>query len=187
MQTTRDFIIIGVIFGIFSLSVPVVGDDGPHLQVDISGNESTISEVLPGIFHAEILKVNPVATVLFENKTVFIPIPYALPSNTSTGFMNTVNNTGDMMTFMIQATDIRLSEEKQTIHLEMIPLEFYEGSSRAPDHAIKNDIVPGSYSITNLTLEYAVPASQNTPGNYCCTFEEIDNHKCRPLRPLCGY
>ena len=187
MNFYRYFLFLGCILTSFILSIPVLGDDGPVMVVTVSGNESIISEPEPGVYQAEIQKINTNATVTLEGKTIEIPISFTLISNSSAGAIELVNNEGDALIFMIQTTDLEYVDKNQTMRLEMVPQEYSDGTRLTPDNQTISDILPGSYTQTTVTLEFQSPVVSNDPDRFCCSFDQINRKACQPARPLCGY
>ncbi|PWR71884.1 hypothetical protein DLD82_12755 [Methanospirillum stamsii] len=167
----------------FTLIFSVVGDETPVMQVLVSGNISSISEPDPGTYQIQIQNVIPNATVLYDTRSVTVPLQHALITNTTTGPIRLVDNNGDMIRDIVRVTDIRYLEEDKTLEFDLIPLEFQEGSEQVKIR----EIVPGSYTQTDVTFVYTIPAPENTPVDYCCTFKQVEDKKCVPMRPLCGY
>jgi len=153
----------------------------------VSGNESHISEPEPGIYQVVIQNMHTNATITQGGKTIEIPLSLALVSNSSAGAIELVNNEGDALIFMIQATNMDYYDENQTLWLKIAPLEYYDGTHLSPDNMTVSEIIPGSYTMTDMTLEFRGHVAFNDPYSHCCTFDQMDHGKCSPLRPLCGY
>lgn len=157
------------------------------MVVMVSGNESHISEPEPGIYQVVIQNMHTNATVTQGGKTIEIPLSLAHVSNSSAGAIELVNNEGDALIFMIQATNMDYYDENQTLWLKIAPLEYYDGTHLSPDNMTVSEIIPGSYTMTDMTLEFRGHVAFNDPYSHCCTFDQMDHGKCSPLRPLCGY
>ncbi len=157
------------------------------MVVMVSGNESHISEPEPGIYQVVIQNMHTNATITQGGKTIEIPLSLALVSNSSAGAIELVNNEGDALIFMIQATDLEYVDKNQTMQLEMVPLEYSDGTHLSPDNMTVSDIIFGSYTMTDMTLEFRGHVAFNDLYSHCCTFDQMDHGKCSPLRPLCGY
>lgn len=97
-----------------------------------------------------------------------------------------MDNEGKEMTFMGRATNPSYSEEHQTLQCELVPLDFDDDTNLVPVKERVREITAGSYTWTNITLESAVQPVENAQSDFCCTFDQVKNHDCFPMRPLCG-
>jgi hypothetical protein len=164
-----------------------MSEETPVMITVVSGGESTIDLLEPGRYLVQIQNVTPNATVLSQNRSVQIPLSYAFPSNFSTAVMNNMDTNGEEKTFLVRANDIRFIEENQSLAFEILPQEFSESTLPVPDQTTIQEIIPGLYSQANISFEFIISAAENTPLYHCCTFDQIDNYKCVPMRPMCGY
>lgn len=186
MSFFRLILMIGCFFVVLSMSGPGMSEETPGMITVISGGESTILEIEPGIYQAHIQDIDSNATVFYENRSVQVLLKYAFLANSSSATMDLMDNKGEEKTFLVRATDLRYFEENQSLVCEITPQEFPGSTSLAPNQSGTHEIVPGLYTRTNVSFEYStVPG--NSPLNSCCTFDQVDSKKCVPMRPLCGY
>lgn len=187
MSIFRFFLIICFFCVVISLSGPGMSEETPVMITVVSGGESTIDLQEPGKYLVQIQNVTPNATVFSQNRSVQVPLSYAFPSNFSTAVMNSTDTNGEEKTFLFRANNIRFIEENQSLEFDIIPLNFSESSLLVPDQTTIHGIIPGLYSQANVSFEFVILAAENTPLYPCCTFDQIDNYKCVPMRPMCGY
>lgn len=164
-----------------------MSEETPVMITVVSGGESTIDEIEPGIYLVQIQNIIPNVTVLSDNRSVKVPLPYAFPANFSMAAMNLMDNNGEEKTFLVRAVDIRYFEANQSLVCEIIPQEFYNSTPLVPDQTTIHKIIPGYYTWINVSFEYFAPAPENALLQSCCTFEQVDTQKCVPMRPFCGY
>lgn len=183
----RQYLIIGCFAIITSLFGPVIGEENPVIITTVTGGESTIYEVEPGIFQVHIQDIIPNASVLYDDRSVLVPLQYAFMGNSSIAALHLTDNNEEEKTFLVRAEDIRYFEENQSLVCEITPQELYNGNPLVPDQTRADEVLSGLYTLTNISFEYSIQGPENSPVDSCCTFDEMDTKKCVPMRPLCGY
>lgn len=187
MSTIRYFLVLWCFFAMISLFGPVTSEEIPFITTMVSGGELTINESGPGNYLVQIQNTFPNATIMYDNKSVEVPLSYAFPLNICTVTMNITDESGEEKIYLVQANNIRFFEENKSLVYEAIPQEFSDIAHLISDQTKIHEIKPGLFTLTNVSFANIVPAAENSPYNYCCTFEQMDNHQCVPARPLCGY
>ena len=183
----RFSLTICCVFALISLFGLGISEETPVMITVVSGVESTIIPVENGTYLVQIQIVTSNATVFSQNKSVQVPLAYAFPSNFSMAVMNSTNENGEEKTFFGRINKIQFVKENQSLVFEILPQEFSESILFVPNQTTIHEITPGLYTKSKVSFEFDISTAENTPFDLCCTFEQIENKKCSPSRPLCGY
>lgn len=160
-------LLIGGLFLVSLVFVPLSAGDTSMSRVSVSGNNSHISEVGNGSYQVILDQVNPNATVIISNKTVGIPLKDVLPETICTAAILPFETDGNQTVFMVQASEPLYSAENQTISWTITPQQYYDGTLLTEYRENQSELQPGDYATTVVYLECAIPDLENTCHQVC--------------------
>jgi hypothetical protein len=85
---------------------------------------------------------------------------------------------------MVQVTNYTYSKEEQSLHLDILPFSFYEGTLLKIDSTNARELRVGEYNLTNISIELPFSPVENPKQKYCCDFLNYPDSGCD--NRICG-
>ncbi len=178
MYRFSTLFITGLVMVLVLLSSTAVSSETPVLLVSVTGNESSIVKYPNDTYQIFIEGVERNASVVKENTTISIPIQYVLPNKTCNAGIRLTQADENEQIVMVQVTNHTYSKEEQSLHLDILPLLFYEGTLLTKDATNARELRVGEYNLTNITIEIPLSPEENPKSKYCCDFLEFQDSGC---------